>query len=147
MSQELAKIINHSITRLLSRREHSRFELLQKLIAKGHSPILCEQQLQLFIDKNIQSDDRFVEVFVRSAYYNGKGPQHIRQSLKQHNIDGAIVKQCILDKAFNWYECATNVRIKRFGENLPNDFTDKQKQMRFLQYRGFEQDQINAAFK
>jgi regulatory protein len=37
--------------------------------------------------------------------------------------------------------------VKRFGDPLPDDWIDKQKQMRFLQYRGFTQEQIKYAFE
>jgi regulatory protein len=127
-------------------REHSVVELLQKLKAKEYDSHLCEQQVQLFSDKCLQSDARFVESFVRSAFNRGKGPQHIRMTLRQHNIEGTDVSECINNEDFDWHELAIAVRTKRFGESPPQDFTDKQKQMRFLQYRGFEQDQINSAF-
>ncbi len=146
MTEDEAKIINHTITRLLSRREHSQFELIQKLIARGFNEKLCEKQLQFFIDKRIQSDERYLEAYVRSAFIKGKGPQVIRQTLNQHNIEGGHVNEHIYDEDYDWYKLATEVRIKRFGQSPPLDFTDKQKQMRFLQYRGFEQEQINAAF-
>jgi regulatory protein len=146
MSKEEAKIINHTITRLLSMREHSEFELLQKLSVKGYCPKLCQQQLQLFIDKRLQSDHRYLESFVRSAFNKGKGPQYIRQSLKQHNIEGSHVNEAINDEEYDWFELANKVRTKRFGISPPTDFVEKQKQMRFLQYRGFEQEQINLSF-
>lgn len=146
MSEDEAKIINHTITRLLSRREHSQYELVQKLVAKGLNEKLCYQQLQFFIDKRIQCDKRYLEAYVRSAFLKGKGPQVIRQTLSQHNIEGVQVNEHIFVEEYDWFALAIEVRNKRFGEQAPVDYTDKQKQMRFLQYRGFEQEQINAAF-
>jgi regulatory protein len=35
--------------------------------------------------------------------------------------------------------------VKKFGRSRPAEFRDKARQMRFLQYRGFEPDQIRAA--
>jgi regulatory protein len=146
MSEDEAKIINHAITRLLSRREHSQYELVQKLVAKGLNEQLCYQQLQFFIDKRIQSDERYLEAYVRSAYLKGKGPQVIRQTLSQHNIEGVQVNEHIFIEDYDWFALAIEVRTKRFGEHAPEDFADKQKQMRFLQYMGFEQELINAVF-
>ncbi|MGB3725123.1 MAG: regulatory protein RecX [Glaciecola sp.] len=142
MSENETKIINHAITRWLSRREHSYQELLQKLLAKEYSHNLCEQQLQQFVDKGIQSDTRFTEAFIRNAYISGKGPQQIRQKLYQHKINETVMNQFIDSDQFDWFESAAKVRAKKFGA-LPHDFESKQKQMRFLQYRGFEQDHIN----
>jgi len=146
MSVDEAKIINQTITRLLSMREHSEFELRQKLAAKEYDLLVCETQLQVFIERNLQSDQRYLESYVRTAYIKGKGPQFIRQTLKQHNIEGAHVSEHLKGEDYDWHSSAIEVRKKRFGEDPPVDFADKQKQMRFLQYRGFEQDQINTAF-
>ena len=146
MSQNDTKIITRAITQYLSRREHSYCELLQKLAKKEYPKALCEQQLQLFVDKGLQSDQRFVESFVRIAYRNGKGPQFIRQSMFAHQIDEAVANDYMKTDEFDWYAAAIKVRIKRFGENQDLDFTEMQKQKRFLQYRGFEQAHINEAF-
>lgn len=146
MNMDEAKIINHAITRYLARREHSYHELLQKLMQKGFSEAVCQKQLDLFVDKDLQSDSRFLEAFIRTAYHNGKGPNHIRQSLKQHQIESAEQETFVNNEEFDWFESAHRVRSKKFGNELPEDFTAKQKQMRFLQYRGFEQEHINEAF-
>lgn len=145
MSAEDAKIINQLITRYLSRREHSYFELCQKLTQKGFALQSCEAQITLFTERNIQSDSRYAESMIRNAFHSGKGPQVIRQKLLQHNIDGADIEQFIYSDDFDWFASARKVREKKFGIDLPVDFELKQKQMRFLQYRGFEQAHINEA--
>ncbi len=45
----------------------------------------------------------------------------------------------------DWYELAREIRFKKFGASKPADFKAKARQMRFLQYRGFEPDHIQAA--
>ncbi len=45
----------------------------------------------------------------------------------------------------DWSALALEVRRKKFGEIEPVDLKDKARQMRFLQYRGFESDQVRAA--
>jgi regulatory protein len=40
---------------------------------------------------------------------------------------------------------AREVRLKRFGPTPPENFKERARQMRFLQYRGFELTQINGA--
>jgi regulatory protein len=142
MSAEEAKIINLSITRYLSRREHSYLELLQKLTQKGLDARACKKQLKLFVEQDIQSDSRYAQSMIGNAYSTGKGPQHIRQRLLQHNIESAEIESYLQDEAFDWYLAAQKVRSKKFGDELPDEFELKQKQKRFLQYRGFEQDHI-----
>ena len=42
-------------------------------------------------------------------------------------------------------ELARSTREKKFGADQPVEFKDKARQMRFLQYRGFETDHIQTA--
>ena len=147
MDNDQIKRINHSITRFLARREHSYFELVQKLTMRDFDLTLIKQQLGLFVDGDIQSDERFAHSVVRSAYMNGKGPQHVSQKLQQHQINESLFTEYLWDDEFDWDEKAREVRIKKFGELLPSDFAAKQKQMRFLQYRGFDMAQIKSALK
>ena len=41
---------------------------------------------------------------------------------------------------------AREIRAGKFGNEAPTDFKEKARQMRFLQYRGFESDHIQSAF-
>ncbi len=147
MSDNDAKIIRHKLTRLLSRREHSQTELRNKLSDLEISADLIDDTIKKFAEKDIQSDLRFAEALVRGAYYRGKGPVFVERELNNHNIDFALVRELVSDEDFDWFESSKAVRVKRFGEDLPADWTAKQKQMRFLQYRGFAQEQIKYAFE
>ncbi len=147
MSDNDAKIIRHKLTRLLSRREHSQTELRKKLSDLEISSELIDETIKKFAEKDIQSDVRFAEAVVRGAYLRGKGPVFIERELNNHNIDFALVRELVNDEDFDWFESSKAVRVKRFGADLPDDWTAKQKQMRFLQYRGFAQEQIKYAFE
>ena len=147
MSDNDAKIIRHKLTRLLSRREHSQTELRKKLSDLEISAEIIDETIKKFAEKDIQSDLRFAEAVVRGAYYRGKGPVFVERELNNHNIDFALVRELVNDDDFDWFESSKAVRVKRFGEDLPDDWSAKQKQMRFLQYRGFAQEQIKYAFE
>ena len=59
---------------------------------------------------------------------------------------GEELIETLLDKhAPQWYENAEQVRAKRFGNPQPENYEEKARQMRFLQYRGFTSDQVQAA--
>ncbi len=147
MSDNDAKIIRHKLTRLLSRREHSQTELRKKLAELALDKDLVDETIQRFAEKDIQSDLRYAEAVVRGAYRKGKGPVFVERELNNHNIDFHTVKTLVGDEGFDWFESSKAVRIKRFGADLPEDWAAKQKQMRFLQYRGFTQEQIKYAFE
>ena len=130
----------------LARREYGQKELTKKLADKGYLRRLVEQEIQTLTDENLQSDDRFAESFVQSRINQGKGPVRIRLDLGQRGISDAVIEMAILESAADWHGLARDVRLRKFGAAEPADFKTKAKQMRFLQYRGFEQDHVQSAF-
>lgn len=132
--------------RLLAARDHSRVELTRKLEEKGFAPLIIQEAIVLFSQEGLQSDDRYAEVFVRSSYEKGKGPAFIEQRLQQHDIDASTISSLLADPLFDWFDSAARVRDKRFGEKMPDEWSEIQKQKRFLQYRGFYQVHINEVF-
>jgi regulatory protein len=122
------RVIRHKITRLLAKREHSVAEIQQKLGQQGLNSDHVDDVLAKFIAKDIQSDYRFTFHFVRNCMAKGQGLARIKQALQP-----------------DWYELAYEVKCKKYSTARETDWTLKQKQMRFLQYRGFSQDEINFA--
>lgn len=145
MTDNDLKIINNSITRLLARREHSRHELLNKLLARGMDAKLCLEQLDKFTEKDIQSDIRFTESLFRARTQKGYGENRIKGELREHNIDGDIAQQVMAELEIDWFELAASVARQKFGESKAADWQEQQKRNRFLQYRGFTLEQIKYA--
>ena len=130
---------------LLARREHARGELERKLAAAGFDVDLVADVLQRLTEEGLQSDRRFVEAFVQSRINQGKGPLRIRADLGQRGIAAGLVAEVLEEAGEDWRALARKTREKKFGQTQPVEFRDKARQMRFLQYRGFEPDQIQAA--
>jgi len=131
--------------RLLSRREHSKKELKRKLLERDFDSHTIDNILISLQTDRLQSDDRFAECYVRSKAQKGIGPVRLRRDLCEHEISDEIIN-CYLHGQ-DWQQLAVEVRQKRFGSALPENFKECVKQMRFLQYRGFSTGQINAAMK
>ncbi len=129
----------------LARREHGRGELLDKLTRFGFNADVADDAVAQLVDDGLQSDSRFAEAFVRSRINQGKGPVKIRADLRERGLAGAAIDLALEDADEDWYALARDVRLKKFGADTPSEFRDKAKQMRFLQSRGFEPDQIQAA--
>ena len=129
----------------LARREYGRSELIRKLADKGYERSVAEEAVARLNDEGLQSDVRFAESFVQSRINQGKGPVRIRQELGQRGIGDAAIEAALEEAAPDWYALAREIRLKKFGRTRPTDFKEKARQMRFLQYRGFEQDTIQAA--
>ncbi len=126
--------------RMLVRREHSVFELTQKLSAKEFDLADIDKSINLLIEQNYQSDERFAAEFIQMRFNQGKGPVKISMDLKQRGIKDFDLSE------FDFYTLAKKIRTAKFGTQTPTDYKEKAKQQRFLQSRGFEFDQINQSF-
>jgi len=140
------KIYASSI-RMLASREHSCFELKTKLKNKGHSTEDIEEIVARLIKDKYLDDARFAEAFVRSKSNKGIGPIKIQIELQQRSVDEALIDAYLDFNQPEWFEKASEVRCKRFGESLPVVMNDKARQIRFLQQRGFTQKQIMSVIK
>ena len=129
----------------LARREYGFEELVRKLADKGYKRTVVEDELARLSDEGLQSDTRFAEAFVQSRINQGKGPVRIRADLGQRGIRDGIVDGALENAPVDWFELAQQERVKKFGAEPPDGFREKARQMRFLQYRGFEQDHVQEA--
>ena len=140
-----AKDIRRKAMDLLARREHSVAKLRRKLMDKGYQKAAVDEQLQKLEGENLVSDQRFTESYVNYRSKKGFGPLRIKQELKEKGINEILARNYLNDAEF-WRGLAKEVREKRFGRSLPRDYKDKAKQLRFLQYRGFNTDQLRGMF-
>ncbi|HEX4870096.1 MAG TPA: regulatory protein RecX [Moraxellaceae bacterium] len=122
---------------LLTRREHSRVELERKLVELGGAATDVAAVLDELVERRLQSDERFAEVFVRSRAEKGYGPRAIAADLRARGLDAGQVEAALADSGYDWLRRALEVRQARFGRQLPLDPREKARQLRFLQYRGF----------
>ena len=129
----------------LARREYGRRELSRKLASAGFELAIAEAAVARLGADGLQDDRRFVENFLQSRVSQGKGPVRIHADLGQRGLDAGLVAEVLADTEQDWFDLARQVREKKFGPARPNDFREKARQMRFLQYRGFEQAHIQAA--
>jgi regulatory protein len=133
--------------RLLARREHSTAELRRKLQSKGHAPEQVAAVVEKLAAKRLVSDDRFLANFVDHHARRGQGPIRIRAELRQQGIAAERIEQELDRAAVDWAALAAQVRRRKFGAGLPRAAAERAKQARFLQYRGFDHEQIRAALR
>jgi regulatory protein len=129
----------------LARREHGCSELIKKLTRFGFEADVAGDAVARLIEDGLQSDTRFAEAFVSSRINQGKGPARIRAELREHGVSDGLIDDALTEAGQDWYELAIDVRLKKFGGEQPADFKEKARQMRFLQSRGFDTDQIQVA--
>jgi regulatory protein len=131
---------------LLARREHSQGELRTKLHARGFAAAEVEAVITNLASAGLQSDSRFLESFVEGHARRGQGPLKIAAELRVRGVTGEAVEAALEPHAQRWYDLARMVRERRFGASLPADARERAAQVRFLTQRGFNSEQVRAAF-
>ncbi|HEY9036763.1 MAG TPA: regulatory protein RecX [Pseudomonadales bacterium] len=142
---ERQKAFRRAAMNSLARREHSRYELMQKLQQQGAEPAEAQAVVARLMAENLQSDLRFAEAMVRYQRNRSKGPLWIRQWLQEKGIDAGLIAEQL--SGSDWLAEAQAVRERRFGPELPRTAQERAKQMRFLAQRGFSADQMRALFR
>jgi regulatory protein len=127
--------------RLLSQREHSRFELERKLARFEEAPGALGKVLDQLAAKDFINEGRVIESVVnrRSAKL---GAARIRQELQAKGLEADAVAQAVASLRSTEVERAREIWRKKFGEP-PVDAAERGKQMRFLASRGFGGDTIH----
>lgn len=131
--------------RLLARREHSRLELTRKLLQRQLPKSVIETVLDDYEEQDWLSDERFAEAYARQRIEAGYGLLRITGELNQRGVaENADTLQAM--SLQDWCDQAVRLRRKRFGlSDLRGQLEERLRQIRFLQRRGFTQEQINAA--
>lgn len=128
-----------------ARREHSVHEIRQKLMSLGGDAEQVRSLLDGLVDRGLQSDGRFAEVFIRSRAERGYGPRAIEAELRQRAIPAELIDQAMMLSGYDWEVQARDVRQRRFGQQAPAGIKERARQARFLQYRGFTAHQAASA--
>jgi regulatory protein len=131
---------------LLARREHSRYELSQKLRDRDFAPDDIQAVLDQLEQSNLLSDARFAESYIMMRSQRGYGQLRIKQELVERGVSENIIEAMLHEGAWEWASLLTRVHQKKF-KHPPDDVEERNKQSQFLYYRGFTPDQIKHFFK
>lgn len=125
-------------TAALSRRDYSKKELAQKLrrgLYEDESPDEVDDVLNKLETLGYLSDARFAEGRARVRASN-LGDARIRRELRQHGVGEDEVKAAMQSIEEPEAVRAYRVWLRRFKE-CPKDRKEREKQIRYLLYRGF----------
>ncbi len=148
MSRENSRTCLETAIQLLSRRDHGRIELFRKLMSKGFDDDEVDQAVQACEQYGYLDDVRYTQGMIRHHIAKGHGEQRIYQSLKQKQIDESIIAEQLAELDVDWVELATSTAERKLGISIEEPVKDPKvyaKQVRFLQYRGFNFEQIQYA--
>ena len=131
---------------LLAIREHSRQELQQKLEQREYPAEDVDALLTTLAAEGLQSDARFVAMFVRSRVERGYGLLKIESELKERGVVVEEVSAHFAENEYDWPALLRQLWEKKF-DSKPRSPAAYAKQYRFLQQRGFESMQVHALLK
>ncbi len=134
---------------LLARREHSVKELLTKLAARGVASGLIASVITRLIDERLQSDERYAELYIRLRSDKGYGPRRIKAELRERGVDDTLIsaqfRRVDEEGEIDWFERAAAAYAKKYGAAPIEDIKERARRVRFMQYRGFDHEQIAPA--
>ena len=146
MSNSQIDEISVSISRYLSTREHSKKELVDKLLKKNYNLEDILSRIEDYSKRNLQSDQRYSEDFIRVKFNAGKGPNFIENFLKSQQISKELIEDGLSQYTqSDWVEQAIKSLRKKFKNNERKENTEKLKS--FLSYRGFPYNIIKLAIE
>ena len=145
MSDDLFNLIYNKSLDLLSRREHSRKELKEKLLLRFQSDDMIQTVLDKLETNNLINELRFAEAYTRSRKRKGFGPKKIFYELSTKGVKESVSNQVILDEG-NWDKVAKSAFTKKFKNGPSEEIKQKLKQKSFLQNRGFGFKEIESVF-
>ena len=121
--------------RLLARREYSRSELEQRLIAKGGPRSEISVVLDELIAQGYLSDARYARAMATQKA-GGYSRRSIAEALKAKGIARTDIERALVEAEADDGEALRALWQRRFGRP-PADEREKARQVRFLQARGF----------
>jgi regulatory protein len=129
--------------RLLVRREHSRAELVRKLLPHAESEAAVNAVVDLLQSKKQLSDERFAEERARSLSRK-YGSARIRHDLQARGVSDDIADK--VSAGLNDVEKAREILQRKY--RVPATTREEHaKRARFLQSRGFSYDVIRGVLK
>jgi regulatory protein len=140
--------VRRAAMNLLARREQSFYELIQKLTQKF--PDFDKQKiilpaLEKLREEKLQSDERFVESYVRFRRNKGFGPLKIAMELGQKRVKDNLIQNEIYKNEIDWVGHCREVLGRKYPEGFGATINERQKLHRFLSQRGFEGEHIRKA--
>ena len=146
-TDKLRSEIRNTCLVALTRREFSTEELKEKLRSRFDADGLIDAVINELTAEKLLSDKRYTESFILARVNRGQGKIKIKADIYAKGISAELVDRVTAELKIDWVLLAQQV-VKKKGRSI--DITDKKqlgKTMRFLQYRGFDFDEINQALR
>lgn len=139
--------IRNAAMDFLARREHSAYELEQKLIKRFDDVKAIREAISKLQEDGLQSDQRFAEHYLQARANKGFGKLKIEQELKQKGVSDSDISYAFAERNINWLDLLLNQYEKKYGQLAPENLEQKARCQRFLLSRGFSFEQLSKLWR
>lgn len=139
--------VYHRALSLVAKREYNSHTLSVKLSQVGAPPAHIDEVIQQFLEKRWIDESRYCELFMRAQLNKGHGLMRIKQDAQQKGIAQDVLNKALGTLEIDWFQLAREAYNKRFLNKPVADIKDKQKRIRYLQYRGFSMEETLSAMQ
>ena len=132
---------------LCSRKEHSRKEILDKIVSRGCGHAQAEEIVNFLVEHKFVDDHRYTAAFVKDKMrFNKWGRVKIAYMLRMQGIENDMITDVFSETDDTEYlEILTGELQKKLKSLKGNTYEIKGKLFRFATSRGFEADIVNQA--
>ena len=127
----------NEMTRLLTAREYSAYELTRKCTGR-FAPAAVAAALARCQEQGFQSDERYADLLVRHMCLALYGSYKLRLEAQRKGVDWHLVEAALVKNELDWYELAYQCLRKKYTAADLSDYKTRVKANGFLGRRGFE---------
>lgn len=125
--------------KLLTRRDHSQYELSQKL-AVDYPEDEIASAIERCLQENWLNDARFAESYIRSRSESGYGLVRITQELKQKGVDSESLSVALEQNEVDWKSILYRLMERKYSADLTPP--ELMKLQAYFMRKGFSLDLI-----
>ena len=140
-SQEL---YDHAVS-LLARRDYASGELARTLSKMTENREKIDKALSRLVECGYLDDNRLITHMIDKHVRKKHGPARIKQEIRQKGFSPELVEQMLEKVDVDWYAMARELKVSKFCYAVASEAKEKNKQIRYLQYKGFSMDMIFEA--
>ncbi len=137
--------------RILTPRDHSKYELVQKLKQRGFSRVDIDDAISSCVRLDYINDDRTAKVYIRQLKRRGYGKKRIQLELTKKGLKGDRILDILDQRVSEADERQAAARMLKKNIRRFERETDRKKRRdkmyRFLLARGFLQSVIRESLK
>lgn len=137
----------NTAVRILANRDHSKYELKQKMQQRGFASKVIDTLITECERLNYINDPRTAHVYILQLKRKCFGKRHIRMALKKKRLRGAVIEKILLE---NYTEAEEHENAGKLLEKKMKTFNREEdskkrrdKIYRFLFSRGFNKEVIS----